>query len=546
VNEINLPITPHHRTRTKLYTVQPYVHTHIPIIPHTGDNVAKVTISPEFPIDNTMHIYTQVLSHQNCGIIISNNKISHIIVVDLVPTTNATLITYELLCVTHTLHCLHTHYFNSELNMVIVIHCPNSNVSSAIKTHNPNPISPNQSLERYWDTINDLHTLISKFRKFVIVDESKQATMSHQTILQTLSSLVHHNKTDYYNMNKRTHPQLLVNNTVISNQHDRTIRTHSSEKEVKEYLMRKNNWTHDVINTIEWKSHGGAIQQLPSRQRKSVIQFIHNWLPTNTSHSLQFVHNARLCPLCNIHDETVEHFLSCDQPCINKLWQDLALKLKQKIQKYLPTSNHQLPKLIEYSLVHWRTTMIPTFPSFLHSRFLPLFNAQSLIGWNNMLKGRFSELWLKTISSDEKVARRWITYTIKHIWNVWYEVWKYRCNTNQGDNPSNKELKVRHRLLPQVKQLYDEIDNVDPSDSYIFKSTQEELLLRQPHDIERWVRIAKLRVKDSVARAKQRIKQSHLPIHQYFVHARTLLQKQKKHTKPHRPHNIRNKSQKIS
>jgi hypothetical protein len=85
-------------------------------------------------------------------------------------------------------------------------------------------------------------------------------------------------------MNIRTHPQLLVNNNIIANQRVRTIRTHSRKKEVKEYLMQEKKWTHDVVNTIEWKSHGGAIQQLPSRQRKSVIQFIRNWLPTNTSH----------------------------------------------------------------------------------------------------------------------------------------------------------------------------------------------------------------------------------------------------------------------
>jgi hypothetical protein len=127
-----------------------------------------------------------------------------------------------------------------------------------------------------------------------------------------------------------------------------------------------------------------------------------------------------------------------------------------------------------------------------------------------------------------------LTYTIKNIWNAWYEIWKYRCDTNQGDNPINKELRTRQRLLPQVQQLYNEIDQIDPSDSYIFKSTQEELLSQKPHKIERWVHIARLRVKDSVARAKQRIKQSHLPIHQYFVHVTTLLQTRKTKTKSHR------------
>jgi hypothetical protein len=248
-----------------------------------------------------------------------------------------------------------------------------------------------------------------------------------------------------------------------------------------------------VFNTIKWKSHGTAIQQLPSRQRKSVVQFIHNWLPVNTSHSLQLIHQARMCPLCNRQEETVAHFLSFTQIQITQLWLDLSLQLRQKIQKYAPTTNHQVPKLIAYSLVHWRTTDSPPIPPFLHMRFIPLFNSQSIIGWHNILKGRFSQEWLPSISPDEKIARRWITYTIKQIWNVRYKVWKYRCDTNQGDNPTNKDLRMRQRLLPQVKQLYNNIDNIDPSDSYIFKSTQEELLSQQPRDIERWVRIAKLR-----------------------------------------------------
>jgi hypothetical protein len=326
----------------------------------------------------------------------------------------------------------------------------------------------------------------------------------------------------YVNKNILTHPQLNVGNSRIANQHVRTIRTHSREKEVKEYLMEKNKWTIETFNTVEWKSHGTAIILLPARQRKSVVQFIHNWLPTITSHSLQLMDKARLCPLCNLHDETSAHFLTCEQIHITTLWQEFALKLKQILQKYSPTINHQLPKLIEHSIIHWRTTSDPTIPTFLHIRYAPLFKAQSQIGWHNILQGRFSKSWLARISSDETVARRWITYTIKHIWNVWYEVWKYRCDTNQGDNPANKEIRMRQKLLPQVKQLYDEVDNVDPSDAYFFKSTQEELLLRQPQDIERWVRIAKLRIKDSVARVKQKIKQSHLPIHQYFLQAKTL------------------------
>jgi hypothetical protein len=121
--------------------------------------------------------------------------------------------------------------YNCLLPSLTIVPC-----SVAIK-HNPNPFYPNQSLESDSDTINDLHTLVSVFRKSVIVDESKQATASHQSILQTVSFLVQHTNPDYSNKNICTHPQLRVRNKIIANQHVRTIRTQSSKKEVQQYLM---------------------------------------------------------------------------------------------------------------------------------------------------------------------------------------------------------------------------------------------------------------------------------------------------------------------
>jgi hypothetical protein len=159
--------------------------------------------------------------------------------------------------------------------------------------------------------------------------------------------------------------------------------------------------------------------------------------------------------------------LSCDQIHITRLWHECAQCLRLRIQKYYPTINHQLTKLLEHALIHWRSTPKSTTPAFLHTRFAPLFDAQSSIGWHHILKGRFPTLWLSSISPDEKFASRWLPYTIKHILNLWYNVWKYRCDTNQGDNPTNKDLRMRQRLLPLVKQLYDSINRVDPSDSYV-------------------------------------------------------------------------------
>jgi hypothetical protein len=167
--------------------------------------------------------------------------------------------------------------------------------------------------------------------------------------------------------------------------------------------------------------------------------------------------------------------------------------------KYSPSTHHHLPKLIEYAIINWRNQSSPNIPTFLHNRFHTLFAAQSNIGWHHILKGRFSSKWLPCISPHYNITRHWLTFAIKHIWNLSYTVWKNRCDTNQCDNPTTKEIGLRQRLLPQVEQLYDAIDLIDPSDSYIFKSSPEELLLQQPRDIEKWVRIAHIRIKENVA-----------------------------------------------
>jgi hypothetical protein len=108
ITEINTPITPHYQTQTKIYTVQPYCHTHISTILHKGNNVAKFTLLPEFPTDNTLHIYTTVQANQsNSGIILSNNKISHIIVIELVPITNKRCLGYVPVHIQRTLRRVH-------------------------------------------------------------------------------------------------------------------------------------------------------------------------------------------------------------------------------------------------------------------------------------------------------------------------------------------------------------------------------------------------------------------------------------------------------
>jgi hypothetical protein len=108
VSEINLPITPHEANTTTIHTLPTYIHTDIPTSIHRGDNVSTYTISPEFPTDHKVHLYIapSSLEKTTVGIIIYNNKISHIIAVVVRTSSNITPNTDNIICPVHTVHCL--------------------------------------------------------------------------------------------------------------------------------------------------------------------------------------------------------------------------------------------------------------------------------------------------------------------------------------------------------------------------------------------------------------------------------------------------------
>jgi hypothetical protein len=77
-------------------------------------------------------------------------------------------------------------------------------------------------------------------------------------------------------------------------------------------------------------------------------------------------------------------------------------------------------------------------------------------------------------------------------------MWKHRCEVNQGDSPTTQTARLKQKLHPQVQKLYDEIENIDPNHHYIFNHTQEELLSQSTYDIEKLIRVARFRIKDSI------------------------------------------------
>jgi hypothetical protein len=108
----------------------------------------------------------------------------------------------------------------------------------------------------------------------------------------------------------------------------------------------KNEWTPLIFHNIMWKTHGNSLQQFTGWIRKTLIHFVHNWLPCNTSHSLQLLGKGRLYPVCNVHKETQSHFLCCKHPNMQSKWETAASNISKHLLLYNKEIHQQVLRMI--------------------------------------------------------------------------------------------------------------------------------------------------------------------------------------------------------
>jgi hypothetical protein len=140
-----------------------------------------------------------------------------------------------------------------------------------------------------------------------------------------------------------------------------------------------------------WKQHGKFVNNLPKRRCKTINQFNQGWLPVNAFHSINASGTGRLCPFCVSCEEDQHHILTCTHQHLSDQWKESSTIIKSKLISYDNNTPRKLIQLIGIAVTDWRTTSTPKIPNFLDQQFHQPFQAQSLIGRDQILKGRFSK-----------------------------------------------------------------------------------------------------------------------------------------------------------
>jgi hypothetical protein len=141
------------------------------------------------------------------------------------------------------------------------------------------------------------------------------------------------------------------------------------------------------------------------------------------------------CPRCRSQLETQSHFLTCNVSLVQ--WNNTIEKIIQPLQGQYQT----IASIIQWALIHCRDKEIPfpdeqfnTASMTTQQTYSKLVQAQSAIGWQQILKGRWATNWVDAINqiAPGQGEREMIKITTT-ICLTLFLMWKQRCDILHND-----------------------------------------------------------------------------------------------------------------
>jgi hypothetical protein len=193
-----------------------------------------------------------------------------------------------------------------------------------------------------------------------------------------------------------------MNKQEISENIESTIRIAVNTTALHHYMQHKYKWSDSTIDQIDWMLLGQSLRLLSTNQRKTITQFMHEWLPVRGHPGRADCQSNRTCPSCSATPETQTHFLECinNQDKWNKAITEAIQPLQEKYAA--------IADIIRWALINSRSSdpagtteldQLSEHPN--NHQYALLIKAQTAIGWQHILKGRWATTWVNEI---EKIS----------------------------------------------------------------------------------------------------------------------------------------------
>jgi hypothetical protein len=262
---------------------------------------------------------------------------------------------------------------------------------------------------------------------------------------------------------------------------------------LKQYLCKKYQWEEETFADVHWEAHRLALNRNKDH-RTPLIKHIHGLSPVGRMVSRYDAKYSAACPSCDCEEETCAHLTQCPAASRQQWRLRFITKLRQKLDSL--DTHPQLQQLLMEAMYHIiRGIPEPPEPFPFEDFDMPeVFNSQALIGWEQLLLGRFSQSWVKAQdaylgprATKTKNGTTWLTAVIDLIFKEWYQLWESRNDDRHGKDQTTKAAAEKAQVIREVQQLFAKKPHVPSHLHYIFRRPLAQMLQQATYVLRAWV-----------------------------------------------------------
>jgi hypothetical protein len=228
---------------------------------------------------------------------------------------------------------------------------------------------------------------------------------------------------------------LIIGKQYFTRDSQRWLIDAASRIPIRQYYHDKYGWSTTTFNEIDWDMQYKVLIRYGTNDQRRILKFVHDWLPTNSRLARERSSNTQRCKLCHYISEDAMHVFNCRHAKQTETRHAFLAKLN-KIMLILDPEKSTILEAIELSSqnANWKPE--------IETRGM---RAQTLIGWQQIYRGRFAkglirEFRLKETAASAKAAKQSLSQKIlKLIWDTFLQLWKQRNELIFGENDAQKQ-----------------------------------------------------------------------------------------------------------
>jgi hypothetical protein len=327
---------------------------------------------------------------------------------------------------------------------------------------------------------------------------------------------------------------LRINLIDITSKYATHIRKAAAEPDMRIHFHKHYGWDAKDFDSVDWKSHQGAIRKLSYAGKKFITKFIHQILPMGAVYHKIDPTQSITCSSCKLHPECEAHLYQCPARRVvieTFLREDLGTFLEEQ---------HTCPALAHILLDTLHSEVLGRTPGFRNRhggadpRFRALLQAQTNIGWSQIFQGRLVSNWailqedfLATHNAEFKLDRRywtgdiWARKLISLLWLAIRAQWDLRNADRHGRTKAANHAIRHQRLITAITALHQDAPLMLATDRAVLDAEPIPVeTVQNPARLELWVHRTRTIATRSKADATAAIHRTHERLTHYFKYRR--------------------------